>query len=461
MDIAEIEAILPTLPPEEAKRLGELVNAYRVAKMYEFTWTPKQQECIETIERLRQIVAVPEVLFGGSMGGGKTRLICQYLVYNAEKYPGATFYLCRKELKSLKMSTLEVMLREVGILSRPGWRHRKTDTRLEHANGSVIIYGALASDDDRDRIKSMNLTGGAIDESSEVEKESAQLLKSRCNRNHAGKPFLIHATNPEPCWLEDIVKHPRPGQAYVPSLPTDNLYLPKGYIEQIRDTYLDTPELFEAYINGVWGVIGTTDAIFDATVLRACIFHDQDPDAIETWGVDVARFGDDSTVVYSSLGHKIAQWERKDTRQTSDDIALLFDACEKEPASIRIDDIGVGGGVVDNLASGGLPVIGIGAAQRAIDPERFFNRRAEMYWNVRNLVRAKAIRVPDSDPLVSELLATKYEIRSGKILVEPKARIKKRLGRSPDLADAFVLAHAPIKPPAKRARYHSDKPFGL
>lgn len=461
MDLAEIEAALPLLEPEDAKRLTELVMAYKTAKMFEFTWTPRQQECLDTIERLRQQVAVPEVLFGGAMGGGKSFLICAFLTQQAEQHPHSSFYLCRKELKALKMSTLEVLLREVSILSRPGWRHRKTDTRFEHANGSTIIYGALASDDDRDRIKSMNLTGAAIDESSEVEKESAQLLRSRCNRNHAGKPFLLHATNPEPCWLEEIVKHPRVGQAYVPSLPTDNLFLPAGYIEQIRDTYLDTPELFEAYINGVWGVIGTTDSIFDATELRACIFRDDDPDAIESWGVDVARFGDDSTVVYSSLGHKIAQWERKDTRQTADDIAALFDNCEREPYSIRVDDIGVGGGVVDNLASAGLPIIGIGAAERAIDSERFFNRRAEMYWHVRNLVRAKAIRVPDSDPLVSELLATKYEIRSGKILVEPKARIKKRLGRSPDLADAFVLSHAPLKAATKRARFHTSKPFGL
>jgi hypothetical protein len=461
VDIAEIEAALPLLPPEDQKRLTELVAAYKVAKMYEFTWTPRQQACIDTMDELRKTVAVPEVLYGGAMGGGKSYLICAFLTQQAEQHPGASFYLCRKELKALKMSTLEVLLREVSICSRPGWVHRKSDTKFVHSNGSTILYGALASDDDRDRIKSMNLTGACIDESSEVEKESALLLKSRCNRNHNGKPFLLHATNPEPCWLEEIVKHPKNGQVYVPALPTDNLFLPAGYIEQIRDTYSDTPELFEAYINGVWGVIGTTDSIFDATELRACIFADVDPDAEESWGVDVARFGDDSTVVYSSLGRRIAQWERKDTRQTADDIAALFDSCEKEPTSIRVDDIGVGGGVVDNLASAGLPVIGIGAAERAIDSDRFFNRRAEMYWHVRNLVRAKAIRVPESDPLMSELLATKYEIRSGKILVEPKARIKKRLGRSPDLADAFVLAHAPTRPPTKRARYHTSKPFGL
>lgn len=455
-----IDEITGQMTPEERKRLAALLGAYKTAQQYEFSWSDRQRECLATIERLRADVAVPEVLYGGAMGGGKTVLLCQYLVQEAERHPGASFYLCRKELKALKMSTLEVMIREVGITTRPGWRHRKSETKFEHSNGSTILYGALASDDDRDRIKSMNLTGAAIDESSEVEKESAQLLKSRCNRNHNGRPFLLHATNPEPCWLEEIVKTPRKGQAFVPALPSDNPWLPDGYIEQIRDTYLDTPELFEAYINGVWGVIGNTDAVFDASELRACIGLEF-ADIPDRWGVDVARFGDDTTKVYSTraVGF-IASWERKDTRQSSDDIQLLFQATDPSPESIRVDDIGVGGGVVDNLASGGLPVVGIGAAERAVEHEKFVNRRAEMYWHVRNLVRSRAIPLPADDELLTELLATKYEIRSGRIQLDAKARVKKRIGRSPDKADAFVLAHAPMKV-SRHATFHRSKPFGL
>lgn len=455
-----VSDLIEHMTPDERKRVLSLMQALKTQQLYEFTWSDRQQACLDTIARLRKQVAVPEILYGGAMGGGKTRLLCQFLTQEAERNPGASYYLCRKELKALKMSTLEVMLREVCITSRPGWRHRKSETKFEHSNGSTILYGALASDDDRDRIKSMNLTGAAIDESSEVEKESAQLLKSRCNRNHNGTPFLLHASNPEPCWLEEIVKTPRVGQAFVPALPTDNPWLPDGYIEQIRDTYSDTPELFEAYINGVWGVIGTTDSIFDPDELRACIgLEVVAPD--DVWGVDVARFGDDSTQVYSTRQARfIASWARKDTRQASDDIEVLYQASEPSPVSIRVDDIGVGGGVVDNLSSAGLPVIGIGAAEKANDSDRFFNRRAEMYWHVRNLIRERAIALPNDDMLLTELIATKYEIRSGRIIVEPKARIKKRLGRSPDKADAFVLAHASGKA-ARRAVMYRSKPFGL
>ncbi len=470
MPAEERSALIRAMSPEGREAVARLLTALKDEQALAFDWLDTQKHCISEIERLREVSGTPEVLYGGAMGGGKSWFIAAYVTQQAEQNPGASYYVCRKELKAFRNTTLVSFIGErwtsdgksgpgVDITHRPGWKHRKSDCMFVHANGATILYGALASDDDRDRIKSMNLTGAAIDESSEVERTSAQLLKARCSRNNAGKPFMLHASNPEPCWLEDFTRSPKKGQSYVPSMPMDNKHLSGGYIDQLRETYSDTPELFEAYINGVWGVIGTTDAMFDKESLVACQGLEL-PAGDITWGVDVARFGDDTTVCYEVNGGAVrllTTFAQSDTRQTADALGLLY-RTSPEPLSIRVDDIGVGGGVVDNLVSAGLPVIGVGAAEKAIDSDKFFNRRAEMYWNLRTLVRDRKVSLPNDPDLVSELLATKYEIRSGRILVIPKARIKKSLGRSPDKADALVLALAPVK---EQRRYPIlDKPTG-
>ena len=170
--------------------------------------------------------------------------------------------------------------------------------------------------------------------------------------------------------------------------------------------------------------------------------------------MDVARFGDDNTVLYRLRGTKVVgqkQWSRKSTRQVADDIEAEYQASADTPEGIYIDDIGVGGGVVDNLVSGGLPAVGINVGAQAMAADKFFNRRAEVYWNLKTLVERGELSLPADEELLSELRAVRYLVRNGKIVLEAKAEIKKRLGRSPDKADALALALAPVKAPRRIA----------
>jgi phage terminase large subunit len=91
------------------------------------------------------------------------------------------------------------------------------------------------------------------------------------------------------------------------------------------------------------------------------------------------------------------------------------------------------------------------------DKERFSNLRAELYWNLREALNPdleEPIALPPDDELLMELSSVKYQIDSrGRTKLEPKEDMKKRIGRSPDRADAVVLAFAPVaRQPVNRDR---------
>ena len=418
------------------------------------TYLPRQRQAIETIEQLRASGhVVPKVLYGGAMGGGKSHFGCQRAVELAEQHPGIRGYLCRAEATTFKRTTFMTMLAPppdgLGILSRPGWTHKLSDQCFLHENGSRLDWGGLATNDDRDRIKSLTLTFAFVDEASDVEPRSARLLESRCNRQseHAAHSCVIYTSNPEACWLQaDFIDNPLPGRAFIQSLPSDNTFLPVGYLEHMAETWADMPDLLDAYLNGSWSALGGVDRIFSFDLLAAACARDGDGTGERQWGVDVARFGDDHTVVYERVGTsrpvKLAEWSKQDIHTTSDKIEALYHAARPKPKVIAVDDIGLGGGVTDNLKAAKVPVRAVNVGAAAKEADRFANKRAELTWHLRAVLESGG-SLPDDPGLRAELGALKWLPRSGRIAVTPKDEIKRFLGRSPDRADALILAFAP------------------
>ncbi len=162
-------------------------------------------------------------------------------------------------------------------------------------------------------------------------------------------------------------------------------------------------------------------------------------------GVDVARFGSDATVRTLRQGSYVA-WQRvtsqEDTMQTAGRVAL--DLAERPGITANIDVIGLGAGVYDRLKEQGKPVVAINVAESSSDPERYANLRAEYYWQLRNLFETDSIMIPAEEELEHELSQLKYKVISsnGKIRIEEKDEMKKRLGHSPDRADSLMLAFA-------------------
>jgi len=418
-------------------------------------YLPRQTEAIAQLERLRgEGHSVPKVLYGGALGGGKSYFGCRRGIELSENHAGIRGYMCRAEAVTFKRTTMVTMLAPppegIGILDRPGWRHRISEQYFEHTNGSRLDYGGLASNEDRDKVKSMNLTFAFVDEASDVDQVSARMLESRCNRQaeFSSLACVMYASNPEPCWLQsDFIDEAKPGRVFVQSLPTDNRYLPPGYIEHVAETYADFPELLEAYLEGSWGAIGGADRVFSAPLLQKACAAEGAAVGTKQWGVDIARFGDDHTIVYERVGTArpvmLAEWTKQDTYETSIKVRALFESSPVPPEVIAVDDIGVGGGVTDNLRAWSLPVRGVNVGESATESDKFVNKRAELAWHLRVVLEAGG-SLPDDPQLRAELGSLKWFVRSGRIAVSPKDDMKRSLGRSPDRMDALVLAHAPV-----------------
>lgn len=167
------------------------------------------------------------------------------------------------------------------------------------------------------------------------------------------------------------------------------------------------------------------------------------------WGVDVARFGDDRSALAkrqnNHLLEKVKSWRGKDTMQTAWMVKDEWDATPRQmrPSEILVDVIGIGAGVVDRLYELGLPARGINVAERAPVGDEHLRMRDWLWWQGRKWFEKMDCVILDDADLIAELSATTYTLSaSGKIVVSPKDEMKKTLGKSPDLADAFLLTLA-------------------
>lgn len=203
------------------------------------------------------------------------------------------------------------------------------------------------------------------------------------------------------------------------------------------------------------------------------------PDIIHI-GCDVARFGTDKTVIGYRTDEKVQFFKKRvgqDTMKTADDIVLLGSLLVSQyglkkdkdlPIPIKIDDGGVGGGVVDRLRQlkrhypdrlWWMEIYPIKFGQKI--RHRFYDDSTTyMMANLKKLLqpfdeegKPKDVEVilPDDDALIAQLSGRKYGItENGKIRVESKKVMKDRGVQSPDEADCVLLICMPIKRPKKK-----------
>ena len=158
-------------------------------------------------------------------------------------------------------------------------------------------------------------------------------------------------------------------------------------------------------------------------------------------GVDVARFGDDQSVIYVRQGnHTIAIKKYRDL-----DLMTFTDyvagAINKYNATMTfVDVVGLGAGVMDRLTQLGYRnVMGANAGFSADNP-RYKNKRAEM-WDTMKKWLEEGGDIPDDPLLIAELSSVQYKYDpTDRLLLEKKEDMKKRGLSSPDIADAISLS---------------------
>jgi hypothetical protein len=171
---------------------------------------------------------------------------------------------------------------------------------------------------------------------------------------------------------------------------------------------------------------------------------------LTTLGVDVARGGDNQTVIASRYGNWFGPLQKYPGKSTPDGpaVAALVMQAHKDKARINVDIIGIGSSVYDTLHTQNVHVVGIHNAEKTDATDRtgrmkMRNVRAALYWGMREALDPALgddLALPPDNELLADLCTPRWKVTASGIQIESKEDIVARLGRSTDCGDAVTLA---------------------
>lgn len=197
-----------------------------------------------------------------------------------------------------------------------------------------------------------------------------------------------------------------------------------------------------------WGVIRLSD-IYACRIPAPRARAELEPVQL---GVDVGGGGDE-TVIRERRGLVAGrEWRERSDKPETVSRLVLHALQETQATAVAVDSIGVGAGVVGELrnlrelGAHKAKVFGINVSEKATDPQQYYNLRSQLWWECGRLAcEQRSIdlsQMENADTTIAQLLEPRYvhDVR-GRVKVESKEDLKKRLGRSPDNADALLLAY--------------------
>lgn len=176
-------------------------------------------------------------------------------------------------------------------------------------------------------------------------------------------------------------------------------------------------------------------------------------DPIEV-GLDVARTGSDETAICVRCGSATlleVAWNGLDTMETVGRVRSILVPYRDRLRALKIDVIGIGAGVVDRLREERYPVVPVNVGGKSSNAERFANLRHELWWDLRERFREGTVAGPINDVTMGQLsdIRYAYDSRHTAPIIESKDAMRKRGKRSPDRAEALLLAFT--NPPRPRS----------
>ena len=223
-----------------------------------------------------------------------------------------------------------------------------------------------------------------------------------------------------------------------------------GFAEEIAQRHGQDSNAYRVRVLGEFPA-QDDDTLIPAALVDSAMVRDValDPTAPPIWGVDVARFGNDASVLIKRHGNVVPEmprtWHQVDTMALAGAIKAEWDAqpASGKPALIVIDVIGVGSGVVDRLHEQNLPILGLNVGETSSTTGRFARLRDELLVRVREWLESRAVRLPMHDQLRADLVMPRFAFLSdGRMQVESKQSMRSRGLPSCDHLDALALTFA-------------------
>lgn len=306
----------------------------------------------------------------------------------------------------------------------------------------IYVMGA----DYPDALRGMYLDGVILDEYAQMRPElyGEVIVPALADRN--GFAFFIGTPKGQNAFYERYLSAQKDPRYFTCCYRADETgVIPADKLAEMKAEMTDTEirqELLCDFTASAANIVIPIDLVTEAAARN--ITQDQVEGAISVMGVDVARFGDDDTVITHRQGlccHPQIKLHGLSTMEVASAVAAHY--WKIKPDAIIVDAGAMGAGVIDRLRQMGMPnVFEINFGGSAIDSDRYANLRAEIYFKTLEWLKAGGA-IPNDTDLKSELTVTEYKYTSaGKIILQPKEHIKELTGRSPDRADSLALTFA-------------------
>ncbi len=375
-------------------------------------------------------------------GTGKTLCGILKVMRACEQYPNNLWVVFRKEFTDLRDSTIKDFQKYTGLTV-------DSSREVKLPNKSVIMFRHM---EELNNLQNINLGGFLMEQAEEEDSdEKFQLLRGRLRRDGVPHQSVIIANTNGHNWIYNLWKAQKEKEFGLYEATTfDNAHnLPADFIEDLKKLEKQKPKVFRRFVMNSWDETDAIDLVIDGEWVRHAKGKDLwMPEPIKKIvTIDVARYGDDKTVFYAMESSKDQTYrtlakechEKKSTMEIVGR-AVLF-AKKHGIKSFAVDEIGVGGGVVDRLRELNYQTIPVNSSEKASEPDKFYNTRAEIYGKGAELFQDGKVSILADDMQLGEQLSwAKYKVikSNGQIQIEAKDDIKKRYGRSPDDADAFL-----------------------
>ena len=426
---------------------------------------------------------VVDVMYGGAKGGGKSFFLCAWVflwaVALANRFeltptdkPVHVGWMGRKQATDFTATTLQTWQE---IIPADEYDIRSsTDKHPKH----ILIQGRIAVDfgglDRREDISHFNSAEYAfvvVDQAEETTRDDVSALRAsrrlKIKGHHVAYKGLWTA-NPAQCWLKrDFILAPSAEKRFVKALPADNPWLPQSYIDTLKEAFRHRPEMLQAYLFGNWDAFEGAEQVIQEAWIRLAMTRRKTywPFIKEYISIDCARFGDDETVMLMMENMDIKQkivMAHSMTTEVSGRAAVL--SCENGKCPIVVESIGadIGAGVADELRSMDHEVMEFNPAIKPAGKDAknygFYSLRCEAWHNASKILsqgyigeenvsvcisNANELERDDQgmdETMIEQLCAPRYQWKGGKLVIEKKSDTKQRLDRSPDHADAYVIA---------------------
>lgn len=410
--------------------------------------------------------AIDEILYGGAKYGGKSFFLCawayKFACDFAKKHkipksdnPLPIGFIGRKVAKNFSDTTLETWFKTI---PHNGYVAKGNPTELIIDNRVKIHTGGLDNRETINKFNSAEYAFFAIDQAEECTEDDVALLRGatfgRLVVNGEVIPGKgLYTANPRNCWLKDeFIYNPTPQRRFIPALPTDNPYCTQRYIDNLTDAFKHRPALLKAFLKGDWSAIEGVEQVIKESWLRDAATRAGSQQFHKRYLVcDTATFGDDECVIFLMDNAEVEKQiilPQCDHNMITNRLAAESKLNGDLTVVIEVIGADTGAAVYADLKALGVPVLKYCPQGQSQWPEKYYNVRAEA-WSVASMILCDGIfdkhtNIPVicknmDNKTVKQLCAPTFEYRNGKILIEAKKDIKKRLIGSPDRGDTYVI----------------------